>query len=126
MERIVNHGLVCRRRNSIRSHRLSGTYVLRPVLQGAATVVREECPSKCSPLLLNQLQTYQDLKSIILRNDGVGPAVVTAATFTKNGRSTNRLVELFDVPIPSGRCSPRSRRGGSCHPKGRSFSSSNP
>jgi hypothetical protein len=52
------------------------------------------------PFFWTKLQTYQDLKSIILRNDGVGPAVVTTATFTKNGRSTNRLVELFDVPIP--------------------------
>jgi hypothetical protein len=43
---------------------------------------------------------YTDLNSVILRNDGVGPAVITAATFTKNGRSTNRLVELIDVDIP--------------------------
>jgi hypothetical protein len=52
------------------------------------------------PFFWTKLQTYVDLKSISLRNDGVGPAIITNATFTKNGRSTSRLVELFDLDIP--------------------------
>lgn len=52
------------------------------------------------PFFWMKLQTYVDLKSIILRNDGVGPAVITGATFTKDNKSTSRIVDLFDLDIP--------------------------
>jgi hypothetical protein len=52
------------------------------------------------PFFWTRIQTYVDLKSIILRNDGMGPAVITSAIFTKGGKSTSRLVELFNLDIP--------------------------
>ena len=52
------------------------------------------------PFFWTKLQTYEDLKSIILRNDGVGPAVITRATFSRGEKSTSRIVDLFDLDIP--------------------------
>jgi hypothetical protein len=52
------------------------------------------------PFFWLKLQNYTDLKSIILCNEGVGPAIITAAEFTKDGRSTSRLVDLMDLEIP--------------------------
>jgi hypothetical protein len=48
-----------------------------------------------SPLLWIQGQVYIDLKSVQLRNHGLGPAIIKLARFDKNGNSTENLVELF-------------------------------
>ena len=47
------------------------------------------------PLLWIQGQNYIDLKSVQLRNHGLGPAIIKLARFNKNGNSTENLVELF-------------------------------
>jgi hypothetical protein len=52
------------------------------------------------PFLWTKPQTYIDLKSIVLRNDGVGPAKITRATFTKGEKASSRVVDLFDLHIP--------------------------
>jgi len=52
------------------------------------------------PFFWLKLQGYAELKSVILRNDGVGPAVITKAEFKKNGRSAIRLIDLIDLDIP--------------------------
>jgi hypothetical protein len=51
------------------------------------------------PILFIDRQRYPHLKSIILMNRGVGPAIIVAAQFTRNSRSTKKLVELFDRDI---------------------------
>ena len=52
------------------------------------------------PFFWMRLETYVDLKSIILRNDGMGPAVISNAIFTKDSKSTSHIVELFNLNIP--------------------------
>ncbi len=52
------------------------------------------------PLLWVQRQGYVDMKSIRLRNYELGPAIIKQARFIKNGRSTNKLVDLFDIRAP--------------------------
>jgi len=52
------------------------------------------------PLLWLQRQGYVDMKSILLRNYGLGPAIIKQARFSKGGRSTNKLVDLFDIRAP--------------------------
>jgi hypothetical protein len=41
---------------------------------------------------------FVDLKTISIANQGVGPAIIRRAIFTKCGTSTHRIVELFDLP----------------------------
>jgi hypothetical protein len=49
------------------------------------------------PFLSIRSQTYEDLKSIRLTNNGLGPAIIRSAQFEKPGRPpTNRIVDLFD------------------------------
>jgi hypothetical protein len=66
------------------------------------------------PLLWIQSQVYADLKSIRLRNHGLGPAVIKSARFEKEGHEpTNSIVKLFSqlsnvawvtyVNLPKGR-----------------------
>lgn len=47
------------------------------------------------PLLWIQGQNYVDLKSVQLRNHGLGPALIKLARFERDGTSTDNLVELF-------------------------------
>lgn len=47
------------------------------------------------PLLWIATQSYVDMKSIQIRNHGLGPAIIESASFEKNGKSTSHLVELF-------------------------------
>lgn len=66
------------------------------------------------PLLWIQSQVYTDVKSIRLRNHGLGPAVIKSARFEKEGcQPTDSIVKLFDqlsnaawvtyVNLPKGR-----------------------
>jgi hypothetical protein len=55
--------------------------------------------AKVKPLLWIQSQTYVDLKSIRLMNYGIGPAVIRKATFSKGDEFSDRVVDLFDLPI---------------------------
>jgi hypothetical protein len=49
------------------------------------------------PFLLIQSQTYQNLKSIRITNNGLGPAIIKLAEFRKpGGTPTDKIVELFD------------------------------
>jgi hypothetical protein len=51
------------------------------------------------PLLWVQSQVYLDVKSIRLRNHGLGPAVIKSARFEKEGHQpTNNIVNLFEQP----------------------------
>ena len=47
------------------------------------------------PLLWIQGQNYKKMKSIQLRNFGMGPAVIKLARFEKDGRTTDNVVDLF-------------------------------
>lgn len=47
------------------------------------------------PLLWMQGRNYNNMKSIQLRNYGLGPAVIKLARFQKNQHDTNDMVELF-------------------------------
>ncbi len=49
------------------------------------------------PLVTIYSQAYTDLKSVKLVNRGIGTAVINAIEFSKNGRSTRNLVELFEI-----------------------------
>jgi hypothetical protein len=55
------------------------------------------------PLLWINRQRYVDLKAVQLRNYGLGPAIIRKASFTKDGQSTNRLVDLLDIRPPGER-----------------------
>jgi len=60
------------------------------------------------PLLWIQSEEYVDLKSIRLRNYGMGPAIIKSARFEKDGQHpTERIVELFmrlnTERLPAGR-----------------------
>lgn len=54
------------------------------------------------PLVSVYSQVYKKKKSLILCNRGLGPAIVTLGEFSKNGRTTNNVKDLFefDVDIP--------------------------
>ena len=53
------------------------------------------------PILKIRTQKYVNRKAIILRNVGIGPAIITNATFSKECKSTNKIVDLFEqLPIP--------------------------
>lgn len=52
------------------------------------------------PFFWTKVLTYADHKAVILRNDGVGPAVITSLTFTRSGRSEARVVDLLNVSPP--------------------------
>lgn len=61
----------------------------------------EHAQANLRPILTIRTQAYANRKAIILRNVGVGPAVITSATFSKEGKPTNNVVELFEeLPIP--------------------------
>ena len=47
------------------------------------------------PLLWIQPQNYTNMKSIQLRNFGMGPAVIKLARFEKDGRITDNVIKLF-------------------------------
>jgi hypothetical protein len=49
------------------------------------------------PLLWIQGQNYTNLKSVQLRNHGLGPAVIKLARFERDGVSTDNLIDLFSV-----------------------------
>jgi len=52
------------------------------------------------PLLSMKSLNYSDLKSICINNYGIGPAVVTKAEFCRErSESTDRIVDLFDLPV---------------------------
>ena len=51
------------------------------------------------PLLILRSQTYSHTKSILLINQGLGPAIITKAEFSKGAKKTDSIVELFDLPI---------------------------
>lgn len=53
------------------------------------------------PLLSIRSQTYTDLKSILLFNYGVGPAIIKKAEFRRGpeGPPTNSIVKLFALDI---------------------------
>lgn len=51
------------------------------------------------PLLWIHSQVYEDLKSVRLLNQGLGPAIVKRAEFKRGDRSTNNIVELFGLKI---------------------------
>lgn len=53
------------------------------------------------PLLSIRSQAYTDLKSILLINYGIGPAIIKKAEFRRGpeGQPTNKIVELFDLKI---------------------------
>ena len=40
---------------------------------------------------------FTNQKAVVLCNDGVGPAVIEHAEFSKNGRSEKRIVDLLDL-----------------------------
>jgi hypothetical protein len=48
------------------------------------------------PLLWIAGQNYIGMKSVQLRNHGLGPAIIKSARFEKRGDSTSNLVDLFD------------------------------
>jgi hypothetical protein len=49
------------------------------------------------PFLMIQSQTYEDLKSIRLTNNGLGPAIIKSAQFVKRDQpTTDKIVDLFD------------------------------
>lgn len=48
------------------------------------------------PLLWLQCQSYTDIKSIQIRNYGLGPAVIKEARFTRGQNSTDNIVDLFN------------------------------
>jgi hypothetical protein len=53
------------------------------------------------PLLWVHGQSFIDLKTILLRNYGLGPAVLRRVEFSKEGHPvTNRVADLFDLRIP--------------------------
>ena len=58
---------------------------------------REIAAANLKPLLIIRSQTYVNRKGITLVNGGVGTAVITDIEFSKDGRSTRHLVELFDL-----------------------------
>lgn len=51
------------------------------------------------PILKIRTQKYLDKKSIKLVNAGIGPAIIKSASFSKDGKSTNKIVDLFDIDI---------------------------
>ena len=51
------------------------------------------------PLLSMQSLNYVDHKAIKLMNYGLGPAIVKRAVFSKGGKSTDRIVDLFQLDI---------------------------
>lgn len=59
---------------------------------------RKLAAANLKPLLYIRSQTYADLKSVILENRGVGPAVITRIRFSKDGRESRNLAELFGLP----------------------------
>jgi len=55
------------------------------------------------PLLWIHPQRYRDRKALLLRNYGLGPAIIRRAGFMREGHAaTNRIVELFDLRTPGG------------------------
>lgn len=53
------------------------------------------------PLLYIHRLRYQDHKSLILRNHGLGPATIIEAAFSREGReATNNIAALFDLRHP--------------------------
>ena len=61
----------------------------------------EHAKANLRPILTILTQEYTNQKAIILRNVGIGPAVITNATFSKDGKATNNVVDLFEeLPIP--------------------------
>ncbi len=59
--------------------------------------------ARVKPLLWIQRQKYDDLKSMSVRNFGLGPAIVRYARITKAGQpATTDIVELFDIRRPEG------------------------
>ena len=48
------------------------------------------------PLLWIQSQKYTDMKSIQIRNYGLGPAIIKVARFERGQNVTNNIVELFN------------------------------
>jgi hypothetical protein len=61
----------------------------------------EHAKATVKPLLSIKSQNYLDLKSIRLINYGVGPAIIRHIEFKhpSDGRTTNKIVELFDLNI---------------------------
>lgn len=56
------------------------------------------------PLLWVHGQSFINLKTILLRNYGLGPAILRRVEFSKEGHPvTNRVVDLFDLSIPGQR-----------------------
>ena len=64
---------------------------------------RAEAHAKASvkPILSIRSQSYIDLKSIRLINNGIGPAIVKKAEFRRNPEDDPKtsIVELFNLPI---------------------------
>lgn len=51
------------------------------------------------PLLAIRSLNYDHHKAILLVNYGLGPAIIRKAAFSKGSRTTDRVVDLFDLPI---------------------------
>ena len=51
------------------------------------------------PILSIRSLKYLNLKAIELVNNGIGPAIIRKAIFSKDNISTNKIVELFDLDI---------------------------
>ena len=77
---------------------LFSVFSFRSQLNQAERIAR----ANLKPLLSIRSQIYANLKSICVVNYGVGPAVVTKAEFCRTGNdSTDRIVDLFDLPVPN-------------------------
>src|SRR5687767_16015662 len=61
----------------------------------------EHARASVKPLLWIKSQTYVDLKSIRLLNQGLGPAIIRKAEFRRGpeGAPTNSIVTLFTLKI---------------------------
>lgn len=61
--------------------------------------VEKHATASVRPILRIKTLKYINKKAIILKNSGIGPAIIKYAIFKKNGYSTNEIVKLFDLKI---------------------------
>jgi hypothetical protein len=99
-QRLVIGGLVCGVRRLVIRYRLAALIFSLRSFRAQQKWSEASAHASVKPFFWLKLQGYTDLKSVILIHDGAGPAVIASATFTTNGRSTDRLVDLIDVDIP--------------------------
>lgn len=67
--------------------------------QSQESRAKRHAAAAARPILGIKTQRFMNRKAIILRNNGIGPAIIQRAEFSKSGVATDNIVELLNVDI---------------------------